>query len=287
MKSFRSLLAKLLLVGAVVASGPRAALAEEPSPGGAPSEPSVQVEPSTERPPAPEPEPPATNLSPAPVSISPAPVLPAAPPPTSESGSRSFPTPTPPPREVRFGGARQFVFDGALSASIGRVGFGAGGSTTSYGIQPAFHYFAAPNVSLGVSAQLRHIASEPSNSGTYNVLGSSTLTFGLSAAVGFNAWLGDRVSLWPRLSLGVSQNRETLSSSAFVSVNGAPVQVNAAPEVQTIVVVELFAPFLLHPTGHFFVGFGPDLYADLHNTFNGASNKRTFLGAESAVGGWF
>jgi hypothetical protein len=39
----------------------------------------------------------------------------------------------------------------------------------------------------------------------------------------------------------------------------------------------------VRPTEHFFVGFGPDL----HDTFNGASNKRTFPGAESAVGGWF
>ena len=285
-KGLRSLLAKLFLVGAVVAPGPRAAVAEEPSPGGAPSEPTVQVEPSGERSPAREPEPPATNLSPAPVSNPPAPALPAAPPPTRESVDRTVRTA--PPRELRFGGAGQFVFDGALSASLGRLGFGAGGSTTSFGIQPAFDYFAAPNFSLGVSAQLRHIDNEPGNSGNFYVLGTSTLTLGLSAAVGFNAWLADRVSFWPRLSLGVSQNRQTFSSSSeVVPANGAPVQVTGAPEVQTIVVVELFAPLLVHPTQHFFIGFGPDLYADLHNTFNGASNKRTFLGAESTIGGWF
>jgi hypothetical protein len=292
MKSFRSLLAELFLVGAVVASGPRAALAEEPPPGGAPSEPSVQVEPSGKRPPAPEPEPSATNVSPAPVSNLPAPAPPAVPavpavsPGTSEGGDRTFPTAPPP--ETRFGGAGQFVFGGALSASLGRLGFGAGGSTTSFSIQPAFDYFAAPNFSLGVSGQLRHIDNEPGTSGNSYIPGTSTLTLGLGAAVGFNAWLAERVSVWPRLSLGVSQNRQTFSSpTGLVSASGTAVQVAAGPEVQTIVVVELFAPFLVHPTQHFFVGFGPDLYADLHNTFNGASNKRTFLGAQSTVGGWF
>jgi hypothetical protein len=180
------------------------------------------------------------------------------------------------------------VFGGALSASLGRLGFGAGGSTTSFNIQPAFDYFAAPSFSLGVSGQLRHVDNEPGTSGNYYIPGTSTLTLGLGAAVGFNAWLADRVSVWPRLSLGVSQNRQTFPSpTGLVSASGTAVQVAAGPEVQTIVVVELFAPFLVHPTQHFFIGFGPDLYADLHNTFNGASNKRTFLGAESAVGGWF
>ena len=284
MKGFRSLLAKLFLVGAVVASSPRAAFAEEPSPGGPPSEPSVQVEPSPEQPPAPEPNPPPTNISAAPVPKPPAPAPSAVPAPTAESGERIVPTS--PPREPRFGDAGQLVLDGALSASFGHLGFSAGGSTTSFNIQPAFDYFAAPNVSLGVSALLRYADSEPSTSGGYNFVGTKTLTLGLTAAVGFDAWVGDRVSFWPRLSLDVWRSRETLSELA--PGYGAQVALVAQPETQTVVVVELFAPFLFHLTPHFFVGFGPDLYADLHNnTLDGVANKRRFVGAESTLGGWF
>jgi hypothetical protein len=66
---------------------------------------------------------------------------------------------------------------------------------------------------------------------------------------------------------------------------GVPVAVE--PATQTVFVVELFAPFLVHLAQHFFLGFGPDFYADLHNSFDGTSNRRTFIGASSTVGGWW
>ncbi|HEX3901372.1 MAG TPA: hypothetical protein VH853_00895 [Polyangia bacterium] len=283
MNSFQSLLATFFVV-AGVASASRAAPADEPSPGGA-ADPSVQVEPSSGQPPPARPESPAANISAAPPLQPLAPAPSVVPPSTPELGGRIVPTP--PPGEARFGDAGQFVFDSALSAELGHLGFSAGGSTTSLTIQPAFDYFGAPNLSVGVSALLRYIDNEPPTSGGYVVLGTKDLTLGLSGAVGFNVWLGNRVSFWPRLSLGVSWTREKLSSVGPTPSNGAPFEIVSPTETQTVVVVELLAPFLLHLTQHFFVGFGPDLYIDLHNTFDGASNKRTFIGAASTVGGWF
>lgn len=279
-----SLLATLFIVGAGVATDPRAALADNPWPGGPSSEPSVQVDPSAGQPPAPEPKPPATNISAGSLPEPPPPAPSVVPPPATEVSARTVPTS--PPREARFGDAGQFVFDGALSADLGHLGFSAGGSTTSFIVQPAFDYFAAPNFSFGASALLRYVDNEPTASGTSLVVDTKDLTVGLTGAVGFNAWLGERVSFWPRLSLGLSWTRETLSYSGPAFTNGAPLLVASPPETQTVVVVELFAPFLFHPTRHFFVGFGPELYADLHNTFDGTSNKRTFIGATSTVGGW-
>jgi hypothetical protein len=65
------------------------------------------------------------------------------------------------------------------------------------------------------------------------------------------------------------------------------VAADTAPEVQNVVSVELYAPFLFHLTQHFFVGFGPDVYVDLLDSTGGVSNRRLFYGAESTVGGWF
>jgi hypothetical protein len=67
-----------------------------------------------------------------------------------------------------------------------------------------------------------------------------------------------------------------------------------AAEVQNVVFVELYAPFLFHLAQHFFVGFGPEVYVDLFNSTESMSSatgsmssRRMFCGLESTVGGWF
>jgi hypothetical protein len=69
-----------------------------------------------------------------------------------------------------------------------------------------------------------------------------------------------------------------------------PHRPRASAQVANIVYVQINAPSLFHLAPHFFLGFGPNLTADLHNstpTLFGSSNRRTNVGASSLVGGWF
>jgi hypothetical protein len=49
----------------------------------------------------------------------------------------------------------------------------------------------------------------------------------------------------------------------------------------------LYAPVLIHPTRHFFLGIGPDVFVDLSRKVDEAMQKRSSWGASSVVGGWF
>ena len=58
---------------------------------------------------------------------------------------------------------------------------------------------------------------------------------------------------------------------------------------EKLVVAQIFAPFLIHPVRHFFLGIGPDFFVDLVHISGSSSseNRRIFFGASSIVGGWF
>ena len=178
------------------------------------------------------------------------------------------------------------AFTGALSASFGRLGYSSGSSTSSsVSIQPAFDYFSGPGFSEGITALFRYTDSTSGIDITDKIL-----TFGVTAAAGGNFWLGDRVSFWPKLSLGVWESRSTLSApmGGSVSVNGTPFPLGPDTKItENAAFVQLFAPFLFHLARHFFVGFGPDAYADLVHSANSIDNRRLFVGASSTVGGWF
>jgi hypothetical protein len=73
-----------------------------------------------------------------------------------------------------------------------------------------------------------------------------------------------------------------------ISVNGTPFPIGPDTEItENAAFVDVYAPFLFHLTRHFFVGFGPEGYADIVHSANSIDNRRRFLGLESTVGGWF
>ena len=178
------------------------------------------------------------------------------------------------------------AFTGALSASFGHLGYSSNDSTsTSVSLQPAFDYFSAPNFSEGVSVLFRY------TDGTSGInISDRTVTFGATVALGGNFWLGDRVSFWPKFSLGVWQSRSTLSApmGGSVSVNGTAFPLGPETVItENAAFIQLYAPFLFHLARHFFVGFGPDGYVDILHSANSIDNRRRFLGASSTLGGWF
>jgi hypothetical protein len=239
-----------LLAALIVA----ATLADEPPPGVAPA---LVVEPE------------ATNANEPPPAPSPVPVAAALPP------------------QPRFGDAGEIVIEGALSASFGLLGYSSGGSsTTSFAIEPAFDHFSSRNLSEGASAFFRY-----SDSVSGIDLEEKNETFGVTGHLALNLWLGDRVSLWPRLAVGVWQSRTTyfVPLGTFnVSVDGTAFPISNGTQIkENAVFVELYAPFLFHLAPHFFIGIGPEAYADVLHSANSIANRRMFVGAESLVGGWF
>ncbi|MDP9000436.1 MAG: hypothetical protein M3O46_10030, partial [Myxococcota bacterium] len=87
----------------------------------------------------------------------------------------------------------------------------------------------------------------------------STTMFGLAPEVGYEFALSDTWSFWPQLALPMSFP-------------------NPGNPGLTLVI---FAPFLVHPAEHFFVGIGPGLSQGL------TSNPSTFVTGGFRIGGYF
>jgi hypothetical protein len=269
------LFAALIVTASLAGQTPPALAPAEPA-----GEPAVVPSPSLATvPPSPAP----TPASP-PLAVTPPSAAASEPTPTAEpSSAPSDPLPKP---EARFGDEGVMAFTGALSASFGHLGYSSGdSSTTSVSIQPAFDYFSSPNFSEGITALFRY-----SDSTSGIGITDTIITIGVTADVGGNLWLGDRVSFWPKLSFGVWQSRSTLSArmGGSISVNGTSFPVGPDTQItENVAFVQLYAPFLFHLARHFFVGFGPDGYVDIVHSANSIDNRRAFVGASSTVGGWF
>jgi hypothetical protein len=188
--------------------------------------------------------------------------------------------------EPRFGDEGEIVLSGILDASLGHLVYSSGNdSSTSFKVEPAFEYFVFPDFSVGVSAFFGY-----SNSTSGIDISDRNVQYGVTGKIGSNVWLGNAVSLWPRFSLGAWQSRSTFSggNGGYISVDGGSVAVGSGTEVtENAMFVEVYAPVLIHPAQHFFVGIGPDGYIDLFHSASGLSNKRSFLGLSTTVGGWF
>ncbi|HLK91417.1 MAG TPA: hypothetical protein VKZ18_16080 [Polyangia bacterium] len=237
---------------------------EPPSAGGA--EPSPSVEPAA--PPPPEALPPGTApVPPAPVGAPSAPVaaVPAAPPPVT-------------PPEARFGDARVLSVNGAITGTIHHSDVGSS-SMYDVTLAPGFDYFASENLSLGASALVGY----DHTTASMVYLGQTIWRWGATGQVGLNLWLAERLSFWPKAFLEFEQFRTTLMPPV-----GSTVVTVGPTQVGNVVSVGIYAPFLLHLATHFFVGLGPSVTVDLHNSngVGGASNRATAFGVSSVVGGW-
>jgi hypothetical protein len=170
--------------------------------------------------------------------------LPAAPAVAQEPAAPMAPVT---PRGGGFGAAGQIAISGELSAHFRKHS----GDGSELGIQPAFDYFIAPNVSVGGVVGLTYASGNPS---------STTIRVG--ARAGYNLNLVDNIGFWPMAGVYFSHfsRRPDSSNSSFLRV---------------------FAPFLYHLVPHLFVGLGPILDLELSG---GGGNS---YGLESTVGGWW
>jgi hypothetical protein len=189
--------------------------------------------------------------------------------------------------DPRFGDAGQLTLNGALSASLGHLGYETGtASSTNVTVEPAFDYFASRDFSQGASVLFRY-----GESSSGNGFSADSTTLGLTVRVGRNLRLGGRVSFWPTLAFGVWRTwlHYSAPSSGFgVTIDGTSLPIGPSSRfTEDALFVELQAPVLLHLAAHFFVGFGPNAYMDVFHSVESTSNRRRFVGASSTIGGWF
>jgi hypothetical protein len=136
---------------------------------------------------------------------------------------------------------------------------------TRFELVPAFDYFVSPNLSVG--GFLRFV---------YDSAGDGhTAEFSLGPRVGYNILLSDIFSFWPKIGLSYAMTSTTNRVN-----NGQNVFVDQTSSSSGLA-LNIFAPFLLHPVPHFFVGFGPFIDAAL-----GGDARSTEFGARLTLGGW-
>jgi hypothetical protein len=156
--------------------------------------------------------------------------------------------------QARFGDAGELAISADFNLSLQGFSFSRGGSASELILAPAADYFVIDRLSLG--GQVIFALDQASHT-----------TFGVKPRIGYNIPISDLVSFWPDgyLLFTTTSNNNGPSTNAFA--------------------IGAFAPFLLHPAQHFFIGLGPDFQTELVHDPDG--NRTTEFGVMSTVGGWF
>jgi hypothetical protein len=205
---------------------------------------------------------------------------------------------TPPaPHGPRFGDAGVFVVSADSSIGIASTEFSQTAARRfSVGFSPGFDYFVIRRFSIGVDVSLAY-----SNGRGYgadsSLVETTVTTFAGGARFGLELPLGDAVSFYPRVTLGVeSVHREShVLGGSPLSVNGSgSLSVTSNPigtpsETLQGPYASAFAPLLFHPARHFFLGAGPSLFHEFGKAQAAASvgGERTTIQARVVVGGWW
>jgi hypothetical protein len=124
--------------------------------------------------------------------------------------------------------------------------------TTRLTLSPGADFFVMDNLSVGAFIALQYLS----------VGDSSTTRFDIGPRVGYNITLSDLISIWPKIGLSFTSFDSDDSDNTGIALN-------------------LFAPLMIHPATHFFLGVGPFLDVGLSG-----DDKDTIIGLRLTVGGW-
>lgn len=124
---------------------------------------------------------------------------------------------------------------------------GRGGATT-FSVRPALDYFVINRLSIGGAAEFDYASGKP-----------SFTQFQIAPEIGYEFALSDTWSFWPQASVPISVPNPGSASVA----------------------IAIFAPFLIHPSEHFFFGLGPGFAQVL------TSPATTQVTAAFRIGGYF
>lgn len=158
---------------------------------------------------------------------------------------------------VGFGRRHQWVVssDAAMSIQNTRQHDTNRGSI-SVTVSPAADFFVIENLSIGAGAGLQFVRAGDARS----------MRFSVGPRVGYNVELTHLLSFWPRVGISYSYSK---THEEEINAKNNAVGVNA------------FAPVMMHPVEHFFIGFGPFVDADLNGSARGI-----LWGGRMTLGGW-
>jgi hypothetical protein len=182
-----------------------------------------------------------------------------------------------------FGKRGQVVFTNALVASYLTTTYALTSSGTSaLNVGGSVDYFVVDHISLGNGAGISSSSYSLLDNATGNAVSNSVSGDWLTFRLGMSLPLGERVSLYPVVSVGVEAGE--IGSQAAGPANERDTQE---------VFAAVFAPVLVHLAEHFFVGFGPNIDTDLWQRVTSplpgaqsSSNRATSVGAGLELGGW-
>jgi hypothetical protein len=198
----------------------------------------------------------------------------------------------PPEPDARFGDPGRIALGTDFDVRFGHVAHSGRFEVpwTYLSLTPSADVFVARNISVGGALFFRYDASQTVALGPAyqraQYVDVKTTSYGAAVRVGVNLPLGDWISLWPRAAVGIwtfKVDAPTLNAS--LDPNAPALR---AGYTQTALWLGLFAPVLVHPARHIFLGLGPDVFVDLSRKVDEATQKkRTGWGVSSVVGAWF
>ncbi len=161
---------------------------------------------------------------------------------------------------------------------------------SGYTLGPAIDIFVARHVSVGVDLTVSHSDDTGYYQGSSALYESISTRWSAGARLAIDVPLSWMVSWWPRLTLGyaATHTEEPVATGGAYDGNPTP-PVNVGVTDSHGAYVVLYAPLLLHPVSHFFVGFGPYVSRDLGRTASTSAyavSDQTSVGAFVVIGGW-
>lgn len=165
----------------------------------------------------------------------------------------------------RFGSMGQWAFSNDSALAVSGTTQSDGGTSVNLTLSPSVDYFVFRNLSLGAFVGFRYTKAGDNDA----------FRFQVGPRVGYNIYLADRWTLWPKAGISYARTR----SSSDVATMGNTQLVQEAK--QNAIALNLFAPVMFLPVEHFFLGFGPFLDTDLNG-----NNRATVFGGKLTMGGW-
>jgi hypothetical protein len=179
----------------------------------------------------------------------------------------------------RFGKRGTVAPSGSIGASYSKTPTDLGDiDSIGFSLDPGAMFFVADDIAVGGFAHFSYASlGQPGASDRLIVK-----EVGVAPSLGWNLWLGERVSLFPQATLRASWRS--------FSVGGSE-------NSDRLVTAQVFVPALLHVATHFFLGLGPTISRDLDSTERfglvtptGSTTvtvKTTTIALQSVIGGWF
>ncbi|MBX3185479.1 MAG: hypothetical protein KF819_00635 [Labilithrix sp.] len=211
-------------------------------------------------------------------------LVPPRPPPPSESAPQPVGDPPSPP----FGSPGQLVVTADSIVALAWTTYSPSRddlSSFAVTFSPGVDVFVMRGFSVGGEFHVGYATSSEYDTESKLVRSKSTTLAG-GPRVGFNVPLGAALSWYPRVTLGVESVRREERRVARASTFG-PEPGGTGSELG--VFVGVFAPVLVHPKPHLFLGLGPAVVHVLGVSREGPEigAERTTLAARFVVGGWW